>query len=490
MSKKLSKKEAIDKLWRMGNLEWKLRGIQKEMRLSILDKTIVRPTFLVSRRSGKSFTLCTVATEVCLSTPNSVVKYVCPKQRMVKTIVKPIMRVILEDCPEDLKPIYMEADKVYRFPNGSEIQFAGSDNGNIENLRGGFAHLCLLDEAGFISDLNYAVLSVLSPTTKTVNGRLVLASTPSREPDHEFMSDFVSNAALEGNLIKYTLYDNPMFTKRIIDETIAEYPLGIDDPQFRREYLCETAIDSELQVIPEFTEELEKDIVKQSDIPPYYDAYVSCDPAFVDMTILLFGYYDFMRDVLVIADELALSSEIKDITTIDIADGIARKEKKLFKNPLTGEITKPTLRVMDNNMKILISDLYHEHGLEFIATAKDNKEAQINKVRMMLRQGKIEINPQCINLRHHLRSARWNKSRTGFQRVKGSSDGKYKANHADAVDALVYLVRNYQPGRNPYPDDFFQHSGGEDWFNSRINKPQNSQVADNFMKSITNIKDK
>lgn len=463
MSNTLTKAQAIEKLWRLGNLEWKLKGIQKEMRRAIVESPGKRATFLVSRRSGKSFTMCTVAVETCIKTPNSIVKYVCPKQKMVKTIVNPIMRVILDDCPIDLKPEYKEADKVYRFPNGSEIQFAGSDSGNIENLRGGFAHLCLLDEAGFIDDLNYAVYSVLSPTTKTTGGKLVLASTPSREPDHEFMVDFVNQSEAEGKLIKYTIYNNPMFTEEVIKETIEEYPLGKDDPQFRREYLCESAIDAEVMVIPEFTESLQRDIIKQVDMPSHFDIYVSGDPAARDLTVLLFGYYDFLQSQLVILDELVLGGEGVDITTQDIADGIRRKEKLLFTNKLTGETKAPYMRVMDNNNLILVNDLFVEHGLNFIPTAKDNKEAQINKTRMWLKQGKIIIHPRCRNLKYHIQMARWETTRAGtrkgFQRVKTSSDGSLKANHCDALDALLYMVRNVDTTKNPYPANYFEMSG-------------------------------
>lgn len=487
----LNKKQAIEKLWRLGNLEWKLKGIQKEMRRAIIENPGKRATFLVSRRSGKSFTMCAVATETCIKTPNSIVKYVCPKQKMVKTIVNPIMRVILDDCPIDLRPEYKEADKVYRFPNGSEIQFAGSDGGNIENLRGGFSYLCLVDEAGFVDDLNYAVFSVLSPTTKTTGGKIVLASTPSREPDHEFMTDFVAPADADDTLVKYTIYDNPMFNDEIIEETIQEYPQGDKDPQFRREYLCESAIDSEIMVIPEFTRELEKDIVRNIDMPPHFDVYISGDPAARDLTVLLFGYYDFLQSQLVIMDELVLGGGGHDITTQDIADGIKRKEKLLFTNKLTGEVKQPYMRIMDNNNLILVNDLYTEHGLHFIPTAKDNKEAQVNKTRMWLKRGKIIISPNCRNLRYHLKMARWettrNGTRKGFQRVKANSDGTLKANHCDALDALLYMVRNVDTNRNPYPADYFELSGSNIYFPNGY-ETHESRQAKEIMHAICGIK--
>jgi PBSX family phage terminase large subunit len=489
MTKKLTKRQAIAKLWELGNLSYKLMGIQKEMRSAIIDGKDKRVTFLVSRRSGKSFVMCLAATEICISKPGAIVKYVCPKQKMVKTIVRPIMREIFKDCPPTLKAEELVGEGVYRFPNGSEIQFAGADNGNIENIRGGFADLCILDEAGFIADLGYAYHSVLTPTIRTTGGKIVLASTPSRDPNHEFMVDFVTQARAEDKLIKYTLYDNPMFTEEIIQEIIDDYPSGEEDPQFRREYLCETTNESQIMVIPEFTDELAKDIVKNTEIPSHYDYYVSGDPAATDLTVILFAYFDFLKAQLVIYDELVQGGEGHTITTQDIADGIVRKERIYFTNKLTGESKKPYLRVMDNNNKILINDLHADHDLMFIGTDKRDKDVHINKVRMMLKQGKIIINPRCKNLLYHIKTAKWHRVKSGpnagdvrgFQRVKASSDGVFKAHHCDAVDAMIYLARNVDYNKNPYPDGYFEMNG------ENIFRPNGRLSAENKkLKSLMN----
>lgn len=481
----ITKSEAIDKLWRMGRLEWKLKGIQKEMHSRVYTSTSKRTVLLCGRRSGKTYTTCTIAVEHCLRIPDCVVKYLCPKAKDAKTILRPIMRQILEDCPLDLAPEWKEADKVYSFPNGSVIQIAGTDNGSAESLRGGYAHLCILDEAGFMDDLNYNLLSILSPTTKTTKGKIILASTPSRDPNHEFLTDFVLPLKAEGNLVTYTIYDNPMFDEQIILDTIAEYPQGKEDPQFRREYLCELDIQGDTNVvIPELTTDLEKDIVCDQFIPPYYDAYVSMDPGSTDLTVALFGYYDFLRAKLVIIDELVLGGEGTTITTQPIADGIFRKERMWFVNSLTGEVTKPTMRIMDNNAKILLQDLQTEHSLDFFPTQKDGKLEQVNKLRLMLNRGQIEINPRCVNLLYHMKSARWKNGTSGkldFLRVKASSDGKLKAHHCDALDALLYMVRNVDFNRNPYPSDYNTEQG-EHIFNS--NKYKSSNKYNDFAKAM------
>jgi hypothetical protein len=72
------------------------------------------------------------------------------------------------------------------FHNGSEIHIAGCDNGNAENLRGHESDLNLIDEAGFIDDLEYVLKDILMPQTLTTGGRTIISSTPPRTPAHYF----------------------------------------------------------------------------------------------------------------------------------------------------------------------------------------------------------------------------------------------------------------------------------------------------------------
>jgi hypothetical protein len=190
--KRISKSDAIAKLWEMGELTWKLNDVQKKLKAKVDNDTTKTSVVVVSRRTGKTFWLCTEALSQCLKHPNSIVKFLFPKQKDAKINIQPLMREIMEDCPEHLKPRFNTQDKIFYFDhNGSQIQLAGSDNGNIESIRGGKAHLCIVDEAGFCSDLKYAIRSVLSPTIRTTGGKIIMASTPSKSPDHEFVSEFM-----------------------------------------------------------------------------------------------------------------------------------------------------------------------------------------------------------------------------------------------------------------------------------------------------------
>jgi hypothetical protein len=489
LKKELTRQDAIDRLWDMGELSWKLKGKQKEIYDAIVNGKDDVVVILVSRRSGKSFTNCLTATEYCLKNPNSIVKYACPQQRMVKTIIKPIMREIFKDAPAkfNVNNLWHEQDKVYRFPNGSEIQIAGTDSGNAENLRGGYAHLCILDEAGFMDDLDYVVNSILLPTTDTTNGKLILTSTPNyKDPNHEFHENFVIPAQAENKIVKFTVYDSPMVTPAKIAKIINRYPLKEADPKFRCEYLCEIARSSDSLIVPEFNEEVKKNTVTPDiELPAFYDAYVSMDVGFRDLTVALFGYYDFKKASLVILDELVMNGP--DMTTSFLAERIKLKEKTLFYDEKFNEIKEPYLRIMDNDLK-LINDLSRLHGLNFIATDKDNKEAAVNNLRIWIQSGRIKIHPRCKTLIYHVESGQWDKSRKKFMHLKNSPSGQVMGGHCDALDALIYLVRNIIESKNPYPDNYglLQGSSVIDTGYQRTH----TQPYKDFMNKILNIKGK
>lgn len=447
--KEINRKQAIKILWKKGILKWKLHELQKKIYDDFHNGEDYTTTLLISRQTGKSYLMCILAIETCLQKPNAIVKYACPKQKMVKTILKPIMRQILEDCPPEIKPEYKENDKLYVFPNGSEIQMAGTDNQNYDNIRGGKSDLWIVDEAGFCTDLDKVVFSVLSPTTLTTDGRGILASTPDPdEPEHSFIKDFVEPAKLEQRLHLYTIYDNPLLDEARRNSIISQYPGGVKNPKFRAEYLCEIVRSYENTVIPEFDDTAQKDLVTSKYIrPPYYDSYLSMDIGGKDFTAVLFAYYDFLKNTVVIEDEYILRERQNTST---IAKNIKEKCQNLW-----GE--KPTyLNFADNNNLILLNDLQMEHGITFIPTRKDNKEAAIHNVRLKIMNQQILIHPRCATLIYHLQYATWARksdnalNRSNYKQFARSADG----GHFDSLDALVYLIRNVIYGKNPYPSNY------------------------------------
>ena len=485
--RKITEEEAKAQLWELGELSWKLKGKQILIYNHFKNATKDITTSLCSRRIGKSTVLCTIATEHCTKYPNSVVKYVCPTQKMVENSIKPIMRDLIKDCPEHLRPEWIPSEKRYKFPNGSEIQIAGTDNGNYNSLRGGASSICIVDEAGFCDDLETVVYSVLAPTTDTTGGKIFLASTPNDEdPMHDFHKHFVFPAEAEGNLLKLTIYDSPLLDEKQIERIISRYPGKTDNPKFRCEYLVEIPKSTEYTVVPEFYANKENIIIKEYTPPPHYHAYVSMDVGFRDLTAVLFAYYDFKEATLYVIDEFITNGP--EMTTDFLADSIKHKESILFFNKDTQEKIPPYLRVMDNDLK-LINDLSRLHQLYFIPTAKDKKQVAINQLRMWFHNGRIKIHEKCKHLIYHTEHALWSKSKDDFLRLQDSPSGEVRGGHADSLDSLIYLVRNLSEFANPYPDGF-GNLKGPNVFSSPFKKTSEDPETKELVHAILNIRKK
>jgi len=483
IKKNLSKQEIIHELWRRADLNYLLKGKQKDVNDAMENVTKKINVIVNSRRFGKSFLCCKRSIEECLRNKNIIVKYLCPEQVMVQRNINPIIEQILNDCPIELKPIWKENAKEWHFVhNNSRIQIAGSDKGHVEKLRGGSSQICIVDEAAFCSDLDYAVKSVLLPTTLTTKGKIILASTlNSKDPTHEFNTLYAAPLEAMGELIKFTIYDSPMVDQSDIAMIANEYAGGFKDPAFLCEYMCELTIDPESMVIPEFTLEVEKRIVQEVKRPAFCDIYSSMDVGFSDLTGVLFAYYHFDLAAVVIEDELVINGPA--LTTENLASLIKQKEYDLFKD------ANIFMRISDNNNLILLNDLMRLHNIIFIPTAKDNKDAQINQLRVMINQNRLLINPRCKNLLYHIKNCRWDKKRHDFTRIKDTPNGELKGGHADLLDALIYLTRNVIYSKNPYPDDYYMLKGSNvfNGVSSPINR--NSKIKD-LMNSIMGIKKK
>lgn len=465
---KISPENARIQLWHAGVLHWLLHSGQKSLYDSYQkceDKIVV---WNCSRRLGKSFTLCVIALETCLKTPNAIVKYCCAKQVDARGIIRPLIRDIIKSCPLELRPVYKTQDRAYVFPNGSRIELSGLDGGRAESIRGGSAHLGIIDEAGIVGDLEYIIGSIILPTTTTTKGKIILASTPPKTPDHPYVK-YVRRAEAQGNLVTKTVYDNPMIDRGELQKIIDEAG-GVDSIAFRREYLTHIIKDDNFTVVPEFTPELQKEIVREWPKPPFFDTYTSMDLGLKDLTVVVFAYYDFRAAKIIIEDEFVINGQ--KFNTDNLAKGIKEKEEHNFIDPVTKEMKPIGMRVSDNNL-IVINDLYQLHGLHFFPTRKDDADAALNNMKIMLQQKKIIINPRCKTVIRHLDGAVWNKSKSSYER---SGDN----GHYDAIDALKYLVRNVNYTKNPYPRGFGLQSQSDRFDYGKPNDPVNNAYSKMF----------
>lgn len=452
--------EARRQLWRQGDLRYLLDRNQLADYESIWSKPGEDYVLDVSRQTGKSYLCCVMAAEYGLKHPGAQIKYASLTQKSIGEIVEPILDQILQDCPEDLRPKFDRQTNVWRFPNGSRMTAAGTDNKHYTALRGPRAHLIIKDEAGFFSDPE-EVDAVLSPQRMTTGGIIIEASTPPITPDHPFTTRAAS-AKAAGRYSHRTIWDHARMTQDEIRAFLEKEAKlrGLSFEEFKgtsvykREFLATHVIDESRAVVPEWHSRSEA-LVAAVPRPRWFYPCEGFDLGFRDGMGVVFGYWDFKRAAAIIEDEvLVFGTKAMDQSALGrVASEIRAKEKELWG---ISHIPPPFVeckrephgawsvfgRWADNDL-LAINELAANYGVHFQPTRKDDKELQVNELRRLVASGKLLIHPRCKRLQAQLATTIWNKQRTSYERTH---DG-----HGDLLDALVYFLRNLPRQLDPAP---------------------------------------
>ncbi len=480
----IDKRQAQNALWHRGKLQWLLQEHQLpiyHMLWDVINSNDPTETSYVincARRYGKTFILCVIAIEFALQKKKRLIRFAAPTGSQLSKACWPSLDKIFETCPIDLLPKLNKNANLIEFKNGSQIHFAGTDAGNAERLRGSESHLNLLDEAGFMDDLQYVYSSILMPQTLHTLGRTIFASTPPTTPDHDYV-DLYREHAERGRMAQFTIYDNTSLSEDSLTKAIAESG-GIESTTFKREYLCEFVVDDQLQLIHQWSADYEKDVDKDEYYYCYHK-YVGMDLGTRDSTVALFGYYDYLNARLVVEEELVMNGPT--MTTDILARDLKEAEERLWlylkdEHPLsvTQAEWKPRVRISDNSLGLMLQDLSILHGIHFNVTNKDSLEAMVNKVRIWAKSGRIIVSPKCEQLIGCLNYGIWSSRHTGAREFARSK----VYGHYDALAALVYLVRNIDENTNPVPATHGFKNGT--WYSNRNQSPNQAatQLAKMF----------
>lgn len=461
-----------EELHRRGDLGWLLDSNQQGI-VALLDaSTGGRWVLECSRRLGKTHILAWLALRELHRNPRARIVYCGPTLKAVQELLLPALEVLCADAPPEWRPRYDVQRGHIRFDSvpGHIHVFGCDDKAAADRGRGPSADLVLIDEAGFIRILGYAMRDVLRPQTLTTGARMVIASSPAAEPGHEF-TRIAEAAERTGNYVHRTIHDNPRLTAERIAEFISEdaNDEGMTPEEyqqtdtFQREYMARRVVDRTLVGVPEWAD-VAQALTVERERPEYWDAYVGLDYGGADPHAALFAYLDFERGVLVVEDELLLR---EGENTAELADAIRGRERQTWgvgcwEGTLRGLLDEeerqavvmpgyegrvppqPYLRVADHDVQ-LTRDLAELHGIAFAPALKTDKKHAVDRLRVMLRQGKIEVHPRCRNLDRHLRQTVWaNEKRREWRRTNGGE-------HGDLVDVLLYLSRAVDWTRNPWP---------------------------------------
>lgn len=473
-------REVKAEMWRRGELRWKLHADQLAIYLLIAASVASRFVLEIARRWGKTHLLAVIAIETCLRNPRGRVVYGAPTLKHLQEFILPAFEKLIEDAPPDCCPVWVASSGHWEFPNGAHIHLFGADDKRKANRgRGPAALLCIFDECGFTPILKYVLTSIFRPQLLTTGGKTLLGSTPAEEPEHDF-TEIAARAEANGNYARRTIYDNPRLTperiKEFIEEDAKEEGLSAEaykeTDTFRREYMAERVIDKLLVVVPEWAEKRAKLFIA-IERPEFFNGMTILDFGGADPHAAHFGYWHPKVAKWVIEDEVLLR---QGQNTAELAEHVKAKERELWgvkawEGTLRGVTEKPTdellaclpdwmanaldaasptqpfTRWADNDLQ-LVRDLYELHGLLFIPTAKDDKQLQVNNLRVMFREEAILINPRCINTDRHLASTVWKDHKRKDYRRRGGE-------HGDLVDTLTYGARNLDR-RDPEPADWHQ----------------------------------
>ena len=368
---RVSKQRAQLASWYRGQLDWKLHAGQEVIEKAYQRKA-AKKLFVVncSRRFGKTYWLVKKALECALTCRNRNPLIFIAADTLVnlERFVLAAFKEILHDCPQDVWPGwetgYIRSKRKFvgfrpggGEPNGAEIYIVGLDV-NPDSIRGNYADLVMFDEAGLMNDLQYLYSSVVGPMTLTRPGsRIMMLSTPPATPAHDFKV-FCDKAKDQKSYIELDIFQNPMMTPEHIEQARLDC---LTETIWLREYMCQFVVEEGRAIVPEWSKDLIVDIKRPEDFK-YFDRYVGMDLGVkIDMTAMLYGYWDSVHKYVYIEDEDDIIGP--KMTTPDLYKMITEKEKILW-----GDFGAPYRRVADNNNPLLIQDLGYIHGLYFVAT--------------------------------------------------------------------------------------------------------------------------
>jgi len=428
--------EARIKLWSVGIIAtWYLRTSQLDVYHLLITERY--PFLEAARRFGKTTAILCFVLEKLIQHPGWICRWCFPWKNQARLVLTAEMAKLQAFLPEESRFEYQTTDSVFVHPNGSKLYICGVNDDRGDSARGPAANIIIADEYGFWIDPNYIIREALYPQLQNQEGRwLIKASTPPFDLGHAYYKER-EESVRKTRFIQKTIYDNEALTEEELQEIIEECG-GVESPSFQRERLCKPVSDPKSLIIPEFNDEniVEDDYPR----PQYFDAYVGGDSGADDNTAILFGYYDFQKNEIVIEEELVLNGE----TTKLIVDKAKDTERNLWDDK------KPHRRVYDAG-KQLIYDILGDHQYSVSMPHKTDKHAAVHELRIAVGSRSFKIKRKCRQTIWQMKVGMWKDSRhSDFQR----SDG---LGHLDAIAAAIYFNRAVDKSRNPYPQNYGVH---------------------------------
>jgi hypothetical protein len=434
-TKNLSKRQkARHKLWTKGIIgNWYLYDYQQAI-VEFLRKHD-DPFIEAARQIGKTTTIIVHSQERALKQRFHVTRWCEPWKNQAREIVKPEMDKQNAEAREGWASSWTSADSYYLYPSTmARLYLRGVNEDGGRSARGPFADVVVADEFGFWNEPEI-LEKVLKPqlgSPRKAGRQAIVASTPPENLGHVY---YVKRrlAEMQGRFMRMTIRDIGLSQEQL--DKMAEDYGGWESEVWRREYLCEEVADPKKLVIPEF--DVDRHVVDDSyPRPTFFTAYTGADLGFEDFTGMLFVYFDFHKQEVVVEDEICVAGK----NSMEITSSAIVKEKDLW------GIQHPHARWSDNDPQ-LIYDMGTLHGYWMTGVRKrpGYKFAAVNEARIRFQMGKVKIKRRCKQFIHQLRTGMWaGKNKSSFMR--GETTG-----HLDLIDAFIHVHDNIDFRLNPWP---------------------------------------
>lgn len=418
-----------------------------------------------------------------------------PMQKSIGGIIVPLTKLIFKNAPKRYFPEYhgtrgADHECLYIPATDSVIKLVGLDV-HPDATRGQWLDFAHITEAAFVKGLNSLVTEVIMPQFRYRPWAwLAMESSTAKAPDCDFNRIFREDAKLRGTYRMRTIRDNPTLTDDEI-ETEERRSGGKHSVAVRRELYCEEIRDPDSMIVPEFSEDVHVVDPCAWPRPKYALAHVGIDPGTTDPLGLVFLYFDWLRQCIVVegawqkanASTGEVVSVMQDFErrlwgSTHRAPGERRRELSLADAlNVTGdgkvfEIGESGLSYWDNSEWSLkpnpysrISDIANRFVLDLNADYGTNvrkadkgpgsAEADTEHLRTLFGARPLKIvvlrNGETEPLIEQLRSGMWNTDenghRTDWERSK-------TLGHCDCLAALKYAVRDVVWTRNPNKPGF------------------------------------
>jgi hypothetical protein len=414
-----------EQLWQRGEMSFLLHEAQREVYNKILKSHQQLHLFLGSRQFGKSFLSLALGFQHVANpnTVNKLVKIAAGTLKATNDIVNDNMKFFIDSAPRGhIRPT--KSDKRFKVGTQGEIRLGMMERAHVDSLRGGNAGLYILEEAAAAvssDDFEYAYKAVIIPQLLRSGGKIVIITTPSKNPDHYVHSVLQPQCKKLGTLYKATIYDNPQLTTDQIQNAINAYG-GVDSLDFRREYLCEIVRDGRSLIIPAFSD------VKHLTNEGFESVFTAC--------CWIVGDTGGIRDKHVLQ---VWGHRITDYKKIIL-------EEVVFESNTNTIVLGDTIKLLQTKYQVKSYHIFLDcHGqtqvdlgtlcnVHVTLPPKVDRDNAIMALNSAFFQEQIVINNSCEFTIKSLRSCMFNKTRTDFERTD-------ELGHADAVMCAVYGLR-------------------------------------------------